>query len=57
MKVSIVGELIEHSNGVIDLFKWVFDCDCCSGIEEVAQTHRQELIELAKKSGTYKLTS
>ena len=56
MKVSIVGELTEHGNGVIDLFKWVFDCDCCSSIDEAVQVHRQEFIGLAKKSGTYKLT-
>jgi len=54
MRISIVGELIEHSNGIIDLFGWVFDCDCCSNIEEMVQTHKQELIGLAKKSGTYK---
>ena len=54
MKVSIVGELIEHSNGVIELFKWVIDCGCCTTIEEVVNAHRQELIRLAKKSGTYK---
>ena len=54
MKVSIVGELIEHSNGIIDLYRWVFDCDCCSTIDEVVQVHREELIRLAKKSGTYK---
>ena len=54
MKVSIVGELIEHSNGVIELFKWVIDCGCCTTIEEVVHAHRQELIRLAKKSGTYK---
>jgi len=54
MKVSIIGELIEHSNGVIDLFGWVFDCDCCSTIYEAAFKHRTELIKLAKQAGTYK---
>ena len=56
MKVSIVGELTEHGNGVIDLFKWVFDCDCCSSIDEAVQVHRQEFIGLAKKSRTYQFT-
>ena len=54
MKVSIIGELIEHSNGNIDLFKWVFDCDCCSNIDEAVRVHRQQLIGLANKAGTYK---
>ena len=53
MEVSLVGKLVEHTSGYIDLYGWDFDCDCCSDIDEAAKTHRQELISLAKEAGTY----
>ena len=53
MNVSIIGELVEHTNGDIDLCGWVFDCDCCSKIDEAVQVHHQELIRIAKEAGTY----
>ena len=53
MKATIVGTLVEHAEGYLDLVGWVFDCDCCSTIDEAARTHRQEFIKLAKEAGTY----
>ena len=55
MKVSIVGKLVEHANGIIDLDGWVFDCGCCASLEEAVKTHRQEFIKLAKEAGTYSM--
>ena len=53
MNISLVGELVEHAEGYIDLEKWIFDCDCCSSVQEAAWVHRKELIKLAKEAGTY----
>ena len=53
MKVDRIGTLKEHLDGRIDLQYWVFDCACCSFPHEAANKHRDELIGLAKKNGTY----
>ena len=57
MKVSIIGKLVEHANGLIDLNGWVFDCDCCSLLHDAVVKHRDELIKLAKEAGTYSYQS
>jgi hypothetical protein len=57
MKAEIIGTVKERLNGEIDLQNWVFDCDCCSHINEAANKHRDELIRLAKGNGTYSYDS
>jgi len=52
--VTKVGLLTEHSDGRIDLFDWNFDCDCCLTPHVAAYRHHEELIKLAKETGTYR---
>ena len=54
MEVTNVGTLVENADGTMDMQYWIFDCSCCSTIDEAVQKHRTELIKLAKQAGTYK---
>jgi len=51
MKVWRVGDLVEHADGTIDIAYWTFDGDL--SLEESIKTFQAELIELAKRNGTY----
>ena len=53
MEVKRIGTIVEHSDGRLDIQYWIVD-DCDYPPTE-AET--QQLIVLAKKSGTYSFSS
>ena len=50
--VKRVGTLVEYRDGTVDLMYWILDCKGFNP-DEVIERHRAELIDMAKKAGSY----